>query len=294
MHSQFALQRKTDITEDEIMKWQGYAMQYLKVTLKDFQLEAIHAYSCGKDCIVIQATGAGKSTCFNIPALLLTNRDFGLVIVPTVGLGWDHHEAFKDMGVESVFINGSSTIPDYDKAFKSASRAAKVIIVNPESLFGDETNSGILDRLLAKADLLKFIAIDEAHLIFDWSSFRSTFGDVKKLKKLFPSCPKIALSATLKPEHVQAMQKDVLKNPVTIVGMIDRPNVSLNVLTYKKASATEVKKQNSDTWDSTCKQIEQLIDGEKAIVYCSYASECKEICFSLNKRNVKAYVYTGK
>lgn len=179
--------------------------------LKEFQLGAMRAYSCKKDSIVIQATGAGKSTCFQLPAVMLKNRDIGLVIVPTVALGMDHLEAFKELKMESVFISSTSTKTDYDKAFKLSSRVAKVIIVSPEHLFGNDTNSGILDRLLENPGRLKFIAIDEAHLIFDWSSFRKAFGVVKKLKQLFPDCPKIALSATLKPKHLSVMRNEVLK-----------------------------------------------------------------------------------
>lgn len=142
-----------------------------KVTLKKFQIQAIHAYCCKKDSIVIQATGAGKLTCFQIPVLMLTNRDVGLVIVPTLSLGMDHCGAFKELNIEAIFISSSSTKSDYDKAFKLSSRVAKVIIVSPEQLFGSGSNSGILGRLLETPDRIKFIAIDEAHLIFDWCAF---------------------------------------------------------------------------------------------------------------------------
>ncbi len=172
---------------------------------------------------------------------MLTNRDVGLVIVPTLSLGMDHCEAFKELNIEAVFISSTSTKSDYDKAFKLSSRVAKVIIVSPEHLFGSGSNSGILGRLLETPDRLKFIAIDEAHLIFDWCTFRSAFCEVKKLKVLFPNCPKIALSATLKPVHLVVMRNEVLNNPVTIAGIIDRPNVSINMLAYQKDSPAEVK-----------------------------------------------------
>lgn len=172
-------------------------------------------------------------------------------------------------------------------------RVAKLIIVSPEHFFGTDKNSGILDRLLDNPGRLKYIANYEDHLIFDWSIFRKAFGEVKKLKQLFSDFPKIAISTKLKPKHLSVIRNDVLKNPVTISRIVDHPNVSINVLAYQKDSAAE-KKQYSNVWSSTAKQIEKLIDEEKTIVYCSYAVECEEISSELNSRNTRAYVFTGK
>jgi superfamily II DNA helicase RecQ len=93
-----------------------------------------------------------------------------------------------------------------------------------------------LGRLLETPDRINFIAIDEAHLIFDWCGFRSAFGEVKNFKELFPNCPKIALSATLKPKHLFDMRNEVLNNSATFVGIIDRPNVSINMFANQKDS----------------------------------------------------------
>lgn len=92
----------------------------------------------------------------------------------------DHNEALKELDIQSVFISSTSTKSDYDKAFKLSSRAAKVIVVSPEYLFGNDSTSVKLDSLQKNPNRLKFIAIDEAHLIFDWACFRSTFGEWKK------------------------------------------------------------------------------------------------------------------
>ncbi|EFX75054.1 hypothetical protein DAPPUDRAFT_306928 [Daphnia pulex] len=196
----------------------------------------------------------------------LKNRDVGLLIVPTIALDFD---------------------------FKLSLRVAKLIIVSPEHFIGTDKNSGILDRLLDNPGRLKYIANYEAHLIFDWSSFRKAFGEVKKLKQLFSDCPKIAISTKLNPKHLSDIRNDVLKNPVSISRIVDRPNVSINVLATKKV-LQQKKKQYSNVWSSTAKQIEKLIDEEKTIVYCSYAVECEEQSSVVNSRNTRAYVFTGK
>lgn len=89
------------------------------------------------------------------------------------------------------------------------------------------------------------------------------------------------------------MKNEVLRNPVTIAGKLDRPKVSINVIAYNKDSVSEVKKHNSNVWDTTAEQIEQRIGGEKSIIYWGYAIECQELCAALNLRNVNSYVYTG-
>jgi hypothetical protein len=63
----------------------------------------------------------------------------------------------------------------------------------------------------------------------------------KKLKQLFSDCPKIAIFTKLKPKHLSVIRNDVFKNPVTISRIVDRPNVSINVLAYQKDSAVEKK-----------------------------------------------------
>ena len=109
-----------------------------------------------------------------------------------------------------------------------------VIIMNPETLLGSENTDGVVDLL--HRDRLKFIAIDEAHLMFEWAQFRNAFSKLAELKSKF-DCPLLALSATLKPSFLQRMKTDVLRNPVIIKGTIDRKNVGVYISPYHVAMA---------------------------------------------------------
>jgi len=84
------------------MAFQGYAGTQLKIQLKPFQVAALHAFSDNQDSLIIQATGSGKSTCFQVPALTLEPHEYGIVIVPTLSLGEDHYLSFEQLKI-SVF-----------------------------------------------------------------------------------------------------------------------------------------------------------------------------------------------
>lgn len=159
-------------SEQELV-WQGYASKYLnaKFQLKPFQLEAVRTFKSKNDCIVIQATGSGKSTCFHIPALMLKDDQYGLVIVPTITLGEDHLQTLQDIKIASAFFKSTTEQHDYKMAFDSSVKDAErtsVLIMMPEFLFGSKNHTGLIDRIESKR--LSFIVIDESHLLFDWVS----------------------------------------------------------------------------------------------------------------------------
>lgn len=281
--------------QDLEMKWQGYATKHLQIILKPFQVESLKAFHNNNDSIIVQATGFGKSTCFHLPALMLPPNHYGIIIVPTVALGEDHRETLKSMKISSVFLHSSSSREDYKQAFDllPETQRAKMVILQPEMIFGTNTNKGILGRLLKNKERLNFIAIDEGHLVFDWGSFRSDFREIARLKSLF-ACPIMVLSATLKPTSLNIMATDILRNPVIVKGTIDRPNVALHILPYRKSSAVEAKSHAGDVWYKTAKTIKEIVAEDKTIIYCAFAAECEELILSLKKLNVTTACYTGK
>lgn len=87
------------------MTWREYASKRIKVDLKPFQVEALNAvYRLKKDAIVIQATGSGKSVCFQVTAMMMKPGQYMIIIVPTVALGQDHLQALLKMGISAVFF----------------------------------------------------------------------------------------------------------------------------------------------------------------------------------------------
>lgn len=276
------------------MMWQGYATQHLNIKLKPFQIKAMEAYHQKEDCIVIQATGSGKSVCFSLPALQLNENQKGLVIVPTIALGEDHQQNMKQLGVSSVFINASSDERDYARALdieQPSDQRASIIILTPEFLFGNPPKKGLLHDL--QKDQLAFVVIDEAHLMFDWSTFRESFKELKKLRSTL-SCPIIALSATMKPSNVLAMKEDVLRDPVLLKGKIDRSNVAIHVLPYRVSSEAEIAKHGGSEFYALAKQIKNTVESETTIVYLAYAAHCDKLSKDLAALEIKTGTYTGK
>ena len=282
-------------SEQELV-WQGYASKYLNgnIQLKPFQLEAIRTFKSKRDCIVIQATGSGKSTCFHIPALMLKENQYGLVIVPTIALGEDHLQTLKDIKIKSVFFKSTTEQHDYEKTFDSSikdSERTSVLIMMPEFLFGSKDHTGLIDRI--ESERLGFIVIDEAHLLYDWVSFRPTFGDMEKLKEKFIS-PILALSATLKQEYLAQMSARILRYPVVIKGSINRPNVVIHVAPYRHSSEKECLKENVDRWFATAKKILKIIGRQRSIVYCAFATDCEKLKTIFLHFGVKCESFTGK
>ncbi len=146
--------------------------------------------------------------------MMLRPPQISLLLVPTVALGQNHQEDFENMGVKSIFLRGKSTKADYDIALGRsipAEARRQVIILTPESLFGTDMTSGILDQLNPETVML--IAIDEVHLVHEWANFRDAFARIKQLKDCF-NCPIIALTATILPVALESLKTSVLRNPV--------------------------------------------------------------------------------
>ena len=72
----------------------------MNIALRKFKVQALTALHFSRDIIIVEATGSGKLTCFQLPALMLKDEEFCLVIVPTVALGWDHLKACEDLWPE--------------------------------------------------------------------------------------------------------------------------------------------------------------------------------------------------
>lgn len=158
----------------------------------------------------------------------------------------------------------------------------RVIILTPEKLFGNRMQNAVSGQL-------QFIAIDEVHLVFEWNNFRNSFNSIKQLKSNF-ECPILALSATLKPKDLASLKCDILRNPVLHKGSVNRPNVALHIVPYNVSISQDVDKK----WFNVSKQIHQMIDGEKTIVYCDYAADCEPISIALSRLGLKCSSFTGK
>jgi ATP-dependent DNA helicase RecQ len=264
-----------------VMTWSGYAGTKLGIALTKFQISALYALKCGKDAVVIQSSGSGKSVCFQIPSLMQPPGEYIVLVVPTISLGEDHLHSFKMMNVRAIFLNANSFKREYSKAFDLQTLdkdRPSVIIVMPEILFGSDTTKGVVDEI--DRERLSLFVIDEAELIHEWGEFRTAYKELANIKTLF-ACPILLLSAAMKPITVRKMLSCVLRtDAVVIKGNINPENVNINLTPYNPCKESG--------WLDVAKQIRDLVNGEKAIVYCSCENECDQLHVCLSGLNVKS------
>ena len=127
------------------------------------QEEIVDQILNGRDVLAILPTGAGKSVCYQVPALMM--EGITIVISPLISLMKDQVGTLNQMGVHAAFLNSSLTAGQYYKALQLAKQGRyKIIYVAPERL---ETES-FLDFALSEHVKISFVAVDEAHCVAQW------------------------------------------------------------------------------------------------------------------------------
>jgi len=190
------------------------------------QEKIIKSLLSGRDTVAIMPTGAGKSICFQIPAMLLPGLT--LVISPLISLMKDQVDALSEQGVPATYINSSLKAIDTNNRLNSiAAGRYKLIYIAPERLQMD-----FFQSILAHTTI-SMIAIDEAHCLSQWGhDFRPSYRQIAPFITALPQRPLIsAFTATATP----AVKDDVikllhLKNPEVHISGFDRPNLYFSVL----------------------------------------------------------------
>ena len=196
---------------------------------REGQQGIIEATIAGNDAIGIMPTGAGKSLCYQVPALAL--EGITIVISPLISLMHDQVMSLKAVGIKAAYLNSSLTSIQIDKAIENAKQGMyKIIYVAPERL---ETTT-LLE--LAKNIDISLLVVDEAHCISQWGqdfrpSYLTIIQFINKLKKR-PIVAAYTATAT------QNVIEDIictlnLKQPYKVVSGYDRRNLSFEVATPK-------------------------------------------------------------
>ena len=228
----------------------------------------------GRDALAIMPTGAGKSVCYQVPALLLPG--ITLVISPLVSLMRDQVTQLVQMGVPAAFLNSSLTFRQYLLALSRAKEGRyKIIYVSPERL---ETE-GFLD-FACHADI-SLVAVDEAHCISQWGQdFRPSYLHIPAfLEKLGRRPPLGAFTATATPEVREDIEKLLgLRDPLRVTTGFDRKNLYFEVQepADKRSALLELVRSRPD---------------KCGIVYCSTRKTVEEVCGLLQEAGVSATRY---
>lgn len=130
-------------------------------SFREGQENIIESIVSGRDALAIMPTGAGKSICYQLPALMLPG--ITLVISPLISLMLDQVKALNEAGIHAAFINSSLTEMQISKALRLAADGVyKIIYVAPERLESHE-----FVEFVGKADI-SMVTVDEAHCISQW------------------------------------------------------------------------------------------------------------------------------
>lgn len=238
------------------------------------QESVINAVLDGRDILAVMPTGAGKSLCYQVPAMLLSG--ITLVISPLISLMQDQVKALNEAGVDAAFINSSLSEKEMHDTFKNASKDQyKIIYVAPERLMSESFIS------FAKSVEISMVTVDEAHCISQWGQdFRPSYMDIAEFVNVLDKRPIISAFTATATKNVR---EDIicslgLTNPYFLVTGFDRENLFFQV----------EKPQSKDRF------ILDYLDrhkGESGIIYCATRKNVDSLYTLLKKRNISVAKY---
>ena len=162
---------------------------------RPLQQEAMEAILAGRDSLVVMPTGAGKSICFQAPALVTDG--LALVVSPLISLMKDQVDTLVGNGVAAACYNsGLSSEQKADVLAGIREGRFRLLYVSPERIVGDGAEV-FLGRVAAGGAPVRFVAIDEAHCISQWGhDFRPEYRQLGRLREIFPGVSLHAYTAT--------------------------------------------------------------------------------------------------
>ncbi|MDT7542354.1 MAG: ATP-dependent helicase RecQ [Acidobacteriota bacterium] len=189
------------------------------------QEEVIRSVLEGRDTLALMPTGAGKSLCYQLPALHLGGTT--LIVSPLISLMKDQVDKLEEAGVEAAQLNSALTAVERRESLERIEGdAGGLIFTTPERL----TDPSFLATL--SKNMIDFVVVDEAHCISEWGhDFRPAYLSLGEAIKSLGSPPVLALTATATPEVVRDIEKHLnLRKPRVITTGIYRPNLRYEVV----------------------------------------------------------------
>ena len=257
------------MTKNQILKkYFGYD------TFREGQEEVIDGILSGRDVLGIMPTGAGKSLCYQIPALMMGG--ITLVISPLISLMKDQVSALNQAGILAAYLNSSLTVNQYYKVLNLAKTGRyPIIYVAPERLLNEE----FLDFAL-HVDI-SMVAIDEAHCVSQWGQdFRPSYLKIMEFIDKLPRRPVVSAFTATATREVRDDIIDILKlqDPFVTATGFDRENLFFSVQTPK------------DKYGYVCEYVTEHRE-ESGIIYCISRKLVEEVCGKLIKEGFSVTRY---
>lgn len=243
---------------DVLKKYFGYD------SFRPGQETLIDSILAGKDTLGIMPTGAGKSMCYQIPALLMDG--ITLVISPLISLMKDQVGSLNQAGIHAAYLNSSLTANQYYKALEYARQGRyPIIYVAPERL---ETEAFLDFALHAK---IAMVAVDEAHCVSQWGQdFRPSYLKIVEFVERLPKRPVISAFTATATKEVRDDIIDILllQDPTVLTTGFDRSNLYFGVMTPR------------DRYGAVKNYLE-CHQGDSGIIYCLTRKQVEEVCENL-------------
>ena len=241
---------------------------------REGQASLIDALLSGRDVLGVMPTGAGKSVCYQIPALMLPGVT--LVLSPLISLMKDQVSALTQAGVAAAFLNSSLTAEQQAKVLRRARDGAyKILYVAPERLEAP----GFL-RFAEEADIA-LVAVDEAHCVSQWGQdFRPSYLKIPAFIDRLPKRPVIgAFTATATAEVKEDIIRLLaLREPLCLTTGFDRPNLFFDVA------------RPGNKLDFLLRALRERPE-QSGVVYCATRANVERVCAALQAAGIPATRY---
>lgn len=243
-------------------------------SFRNGQEELIDAVISGRDCLGIMPTGAGKSICYQIPALV--SDGVTLVVSPLISLMKDQVGSLVQNGVRAAYLNSSLTPRQYMKALDNmADGVYKIVYVAPERLSSPEFYS------VCSWLNISLIAVDEAHCVSHWGQdFRPSYLKIADFVSSLRRRPTVCAFTATATDEVgdDIIRLLALRDPFVITTGFDRPNLRFisEAPSDKKARLLELVRERHDS---------------SGIVYCATRKNVEEVADYLTSKGYPAAMY---
>ena len=238
------------------------------------QRALIEALLAGRDALGVMPTGAGKSVCYQLPALALPGVT--LVISPLISLMQDQVSALREMGLMAVCIHSGLSGDAAREAYRLAgSGMCRLVYAAPERLAAPA-----FLRFCQAADI-RMVAVDEAHCVSQWGQdFRPSYLGIADFIDGLPARPAVGAFTATATERVRADIERLLRlrDPCRVTTGFDRPNLFFEVLTPRRKQ------------DALLRFLRER-PGQSGIVYCATRKTVEDVCQALLEQGWPAARY---
>jgi ATP-dependent DNA helicase RecQ len=246
------------------------------------QREAVLAALQGHDSLVVMPTGAGKSLCYQLPAL--AGGGLVLVVSPLIALMADQSQRLKATGVRAVML--ASGMPEDHNAHalrEIRSGQAQLVLATPERFASPAFNRALAARHV------RLFAVDEAHCIAEWGhDFRPDYLRLANAVTALGRPPVMAVTATATPWVAQEIASRLgLRDWVEVRSGFDRPNITFDVIRIEGEST--VKRKQTALLHAL--RAGQSSSSRPAIVYCGTRRETERLTQFLCEQGIATVGY---